>query len=272
MSSNKSKKNSVIQTFAVALILSFSCSVLVTTSVVLLKDRQLINQAIFKKSNVLKAAGIEASPSEINQIFEDKVILRYINLENGDYVKEPTISGKKFDSITAAKDPRFSQKISSKLDLAKIKRRSLISEVYFIKASTDSAFKYPVSEVILPVRGKGLWSTMKGFIALSTEDFSVKGLSFFSHAETPGLGGEIDNPKWQQLWKDKNLYDDNFDVALKVIKGVAMKTDPNYDYQIDGLSGATITSDGVTKMIKYWLGKQGYKEFLIKQKNLNWSL
>ena len=266
--SEKSQKpsNIVVKTFLVALTLSVCCSMLVTTSVVLLKDRQTINQKIYKRSNVLKAAGIEVSSTKVNEVFDSRVKTMYIDLATGKYVDKPDLSGKEFDSIAAAKDPAFRVNIPADEDLAKIKKRSSVSEIYILEAEktdlSDSSLSSS-SMVILPVRGKGLWSTMKGFIALTT-DFQIKGLSFFAHAETPGLGGEIDNPNWQKLWQGKKLFDDSGKVALRVIKGAVLENDPEFAYKVDGLSGATITSDGVTKMIKYWLGDQGYGPFLNK--------
>ena len=82
-------------------------------------------------------------------------------------------------------------------------------------------------------------------------------MKFYSHAETPGLGGEVDNPNWRAQWKDKNLYDDNGEVAIKVVK-----TGASGKYQIDALSGATITSTGVNNLVRFWVGKNGFGKFL----------
>ncbi|MEC7987688.1 MAG: NADH:ubiquinone reductase (Na(+)-transporting) subunit C, partial [Myxococcota bacterium] len=115
--------------------------------------------------------------------------------------------------------------------------------------------------VILPVEGKGLWSTMKGFISLASDGQTVKGLTFYSHGETPGLGGEIDNPNWKKQWINKKVYEvtgKDKRVALNVRKGGAKDA----DYDVDGLSGATLTSNGVTYLVEFWLGEDGYKPYL----------
>ncbi len=93
---------------------------------------------------------------------------------------------------------------------------------------------------------------------------TVKGLGFYEHGETPGLGGEVDNPKWKEIWEGKKAYTSSGEVGLTVIKGTAP---PDSDYKIDGLSGATLTSKGVDNLVHFWLGEQGYKTFLTKLKN-----
>ena len=81
-------------------------------------------------------------------------------------------------------------------------------------------------------------------------------------AETPGLGGEIDNPTWKAQWVDKKIYDKDGSVQLHVVKGVADKSSPQAVYQVDGLSGATLTVNGVTDLVQYWLGDDGFKKAL----------
>ena len=100
---------------------------------------------------------------------------------------------------------------------------------------------------------------MYGFIALGADANTVKGFAYYSHGETPGLGGEVDNPGWKSQWIDKKLFSDEGNVEFKVAKGTA-----NGGYQVDGLSGATITANGVTSSIKYWFGDHGYSKFLEK--------
>ncbi|MFP5414831.1 MAG: NADH:ubiquinone reductase (Na(+)-transporting) subunit C, partial [Gammaproteobacteria bacterium] len=142
-------------------------------------------------------------------------------------------------------------------DIAKIQRRVKYAQVYVV-AGPDGG----IDKVILPVKGYGLWSTLHGFIALERDLNTVAGIGFYEHAETPGLGGEVDNPVWKASWHGKQLYDADGKVALKVIKGRADNSKPEAAYQIDGLSGATLTSRGVQNLIHYWLGDQGFAPFL----------
>ena len=283
---NQRSSPSTLRTFVVALILSGVCSMLVTSAVTLLSERRQTNMLIFKRANVLKAAGFEVPTSEVNKVFESRIKLRYFRISSGEYVKPP--ADPQFDSVDAAKNPAYTQSISATEDYARIKKRSQISEVYFLTGMAEEKGKEvreeagevgekgensgdTISRIILPVRGKGLWSTMKGFMALDPESFDILGLSFYSHAETPGLGGEIDNPKWLAQWPGKKVYNASGEIGLKVLKGIVPSGDPKKDYHVDGLAGATLTSNGVTKMVRYWFGSGGYQTFLTKQKNAGWK-
>ena len=129
-----------------------------------------------------------------------------------------------------------------------------------------------ILQIVLPIRGYGLWSTLWGFIAIDTaslrqgpEQAVVRGLTYYDHKETPGLGGEVDNPTWKDQWKGKHIFDANWNVILDVVKNP-----PNPDYQVEAISGATITSRGVSSMMQYWLGEDGFGPFLQKlQEDLN---
>jgi Na+-transporting NADH:ubiquinone oxidoreductase subunit C len=128
--------------------------------------------------------------------------------------------------------------------------------VYFIKENDKT------EKIVLPVYGKGLWSTMFGFIALDKDLKTVKGFTFFQHGETPGLGGEVDNPRWKKIWNGKQAFDEGGNIRIKVIKGKVDASRPEAKYQIDGLSGATLTSRGVGNLVRFWLGENGYGPFL----------
>jgi Na+-transporting NADH:ubiquinone oxidoreductase subunit C len=90
----------------------------------------------------------------------------------------------------------------------------------------------------------------------------VKGFTFYEHAETPGLGGEIDNPRWKNSWKGKHVHDKEGNVIIEVIKGQVDTSRPESKHQVDGLSGATLTARGVDHLVKFWLGNNGYGLFL----------
>ncbi|MFA7172672.1 MAG: NADH:ubiquinone reductase (Na(+)-transporting) subunit C [Kiritimatiellia bacterium] len=119
-----------------------------------------------------------------------------------------------------------------------------------------------ITHYIFPVEGKGLWSTMYGFLALSPDFKTVLGMGFYDHGETPGLGGEITNPKWLASFKGKTVFDENMNLKLRVLKGQVDLRDDDSKYQIDGLSGATLTTKGVDRLIKFWLSEEGYLPFV----------
>ena len=130
--------------------------------------------------------------------------------------------------------------------------------MFLIKGEGDAIEKY-----VFPVRGKGLWSILKGFIAVEKDFQTIAGLTYYEHAETPGLGGEVDNKNWKAKWVGKAIYGADGDVDIAVIKGIA---DNDNQYAVDGLSGATITSRGVTNMLQFWLGPEGFGTYIGKQK------
>jgi Na+-transporting NADH:ubiquinone oxidoreductase subunit C len=121
-----------------------------------------------------------------------------------------------------------------------------------------------VIQLILPVNGYGLWSTLYGFLAVEADGQTIVGLSYYEHAETPGLGGEVDNPKWKKLWSGKKVYDTDGNVAIEVVKGSVVRGSRGEEYKVDGLAGATLTSRGVSNMLQYWMGEEGYQKYLTK--------
>ena len=143
--------------------------------------------------------------------------------------------------------------------LGGIKRREKYAFVYEVRDDSGQ-----VEQVVLPIYGKGLWSTLYGFIAVDKDGKTVRGITFYQHGETPGLGGEVDNPRWKALWKGKQLFDGSVQSEIEVIKGVVVAGTAKAQYQIDGLSGATITSNGVEQLVRYWVGPDGFGPFLEK--------
>ena len=116
--------------------------------------------------------------------------------------------------------------------------------------------------LVLPVRGYGLWSTLYGFLALQEDLNTVAGLGFYQHGETPGLGGEVDNPKWRSLWEGKKLYNEDGELAIQIVKGGVDPQSPNAKYRVDALAGATLTSNGVNNLLHFWLGENGFGPFI----------
>lgn len=257
------QKDSVIGTVLVAAVLCIVCSVLVSGAAVLLKDRQDANRILDVKKNLLLASGLlkERSPSKekIEEVFST-ISVEVIDLSTGE-IKED-IDPEVFDQQKARSNPKTSIQIESSNDIADIKKRSQFAKVYkYVK--NDEIQMY-----ILPVYGKGLWSTMYGFLALASDLQTIKGIGFYQHGETPGLGGEIENTNWQKQWVGKKVYDEDLkDVEFQVVKGSVDSGSDKSKYQVDGLSGATITSNGVTNMMRYWLGPDGFGPYIKNQKS-----
>lgn len=262
-----SKSNDTIQkTIIVALALCIVCSIFVAGSAVLLKPVQFSNRMLNMKENILRAGGmVGAHPSkkEVEEAFT-AVVPRIVDLETGQFV-EPTEAGYSsidaFDQKKVSQNPNTSKVLSSAEDMAGIKRRERFAKVYLVKGEDG------IDKIILPVRGYGLWSTLYGFMALKGDGNTVIGLGFYEHAETPGLGGEVDNPLWKAKWPGKEVYDEKGDVAVALVKGGVLPESPTARYSVDSLAGASLTSRGVQNLLHYWMGQEGYKTFLNKLKS-----
>lgn len=250
-------RDSIGKTIFVALALCIVCSVLVSTAAVNLRPTQNINKALDKKRNILQAAGLLEEGADIETLYQN-IEAKVIDISTGEYVD---VDGVIYDQRRAAKDPATSVAVATKKDIANIKRQAKQASVYLVRQ------KGKVKKVILPVHGLGLWSTLYGFIALDAKNLStIKGLVYYEHAETPGLGGEVDNPSWKALWNGKEAFNEKGEVRIKVIKGKVNSARLDAKYQVDGLSGATITSRGVSNMLQYWLGDAGFGAYLAKLK------
>ena len=249
--------DSIIKTLGVAFAICLICSFVVSSTAVSLRDMQNENKANDKRMKILQAAGIFDASKDIKEQFET-LELKYIDFNSGKLLTgsslEEFLSEHKddYDQIAATRDSNYSKSLSTSEDIAIIKNRENVGKFYLLRNDDNS-----INKVILPVRGYGLWGTLFGYISIENDFNTVAGLEFYEHKETPGLGAEVDNPKWKALWPGKQLYKGD-EVVLEVIKGKVPEDDNNIAYKVDGLSGATITSRGVSNMIKYWFSDSGY--------------
>ena len=233
------------------------CSVFVAGSAVTLKDRQDANVILDRQTKVLIVSGLMEegaglSAEEIGTLFKERVKPIAVDLPSGNYNEE--VDAATYDQIKASKDPEASNKVAP--NPAKVRRVPKVGIVFQVRADNGD-----LDAIIVPIEGAGLWSTLYGYIALGPDTRTIKGITFYQHGETPGLGGEIDNPRWKSRWPGRLAFNDRWKPSITVIKGVAgtPKEDP---YRVDGLSGATITSRGVGYLVKYWLGDSGFGPYL----------
>ncbi len=248
------------KTIIVALSVCIVCSILVSAAAVSLRSRQEENKALDRIRNILLAAGLPVDDDNIKNLYQEKVSPVMINLNTGMPVRDETLnetlSMEGFDIRTAASDRVYGRKVPADEDMAGIRRMPKYMVVYFIRVNGKT------EKIVLPIYGKGLWSTMYGFMALGRDLKTVKGFTFYEHAETPGLGGEVDNPSWKKSWEGKQVFDMDGKITVSVIKGKTDLSRPESIYQIDGISGATLTSRGVHNLVRFWLGPNGYGPFL----------
>ncbi|EPJ45620.1 MAG: na(+)-translocating NADH-quinone reductase subunit C [Osedax symbiont Rs1] len=250
--------DSIGRTITVTVLLCVVCSVIVSTAAVLLKPMQLANKELDRQTNILAAAKIDYQGQDVQKLFAEKIITKYVSLKTGEYVDKPV--GYK-DSKRAAKEPSLSSPLPRKIDIASIKRTANVMPVYLVNQAGQ------LEKVILPVHGYGLWSTLYGFLALEKDLNTVVGFGFYAHGETPGLGGEVDNPKWKALWPGKKVYaQGSMEPMLGLVKGAVDHSAAGSEFKIDALSGATLTSNGVTNLVKFWMGENGFATYLTKLK------
>jgi Na+-transporting NADH:ubiquinone oxidoreductase subunit C len=240
---------------AVAVTLCLVCSVLVSGAAVLLKPLQDRNQALAVRKQIVSVAGFQAdNAQQVEALFREHIEARIVDLDSGDF--DDSVDPASFDPHAASRDPATSRTLAPDEDPARIKRRPDRAPVYLVRDGER------IKTVVLPVYGYGLWSTMYGLIALAGDGRTVTGLTFYEHGETPGLGDFIGNPAWQAQFPGKLAFDEQGKLRLGVIKGGVNPASPEARYQVDAVAGATLTSNGVNNLLRYWLGEQGFGPFL----------
>ena len=237
----KFDRDSISNTLIIAVGLSLVCSIIVSSAAIVLKPVQVQNEERYRQQIILDVAGLMEPGGDINALFE-AIEPRTVDLETGDYVDDVDLE------LTVA--------IPDDLDVAGIGQRSQYVPVYLVKDGDK------LEQIILPVYGKGLWSTMLGYLAVAPDGNTIKGLRFYSHAETPGLGDQMDKEQWRALWVGKQVYGSGDEPEIRVVRGPVPAGAPNPQHLIDGMSGATLTGNGVSGLVRYWTGPHGFGPYL----------
>ncbi len=246
--------DSTPKTLFVAVTLCLFASMIVSAAAVALRPIQEANKLKDKQINILQVAGLYEPGMDITEAFGASFEPRILELSTGQFTDAFDVAS--FDDRAAASDPATSIELEN--DPASIGRQSQYMTVYLLKDQAGA-----IDKVILPIHGYGLWSTLYGFIAVEENANDIFGLQFYSHAETPGLGAEVDNPRWKSQWKGKRLSDDSGTLQITVAKTAPPA---GADYHVDALSGATLTTVGVDNLVRFWMGEAGYASFLANLK------
>lgn len=254
-----STKNNNVSTAATALILCLVCSVMVSAVAVGLKPKQQENARLDLNKNILMAADMydpeTGSADVIAERFADFEI-RLVNLQTGQFATEQEITASGISDVNsynvskAARTPSLSTSLTN--DIAKIGGKPNFAKVYLAKDASGQ-----LEQIVLPIHGAGLWGPIFGLLTLDKDLNTIKGVNFYQHKETPGLGSRIEEAQWQATWVDKELYNDDGSRKIAVVKSGTAR-----EGQIDGISGATLTIRGVNNLLQYWIGEDGYKPFL----------
>ncbi len=220
--------------FAVSICIA--CSLLLSATASTLKSRQEYNVELDRKMNILKAFGVQTrdergraiSGAEVDRIFEQYIREIVLDGETGQPIEGLTIAGVSPREIAAG----------TRLPL------------YTFEQDGEIA-KYAI-----PISGKGLWSTIYGYLALNRDLATIAGVTFYKHGETPGLGGEVEKDWFQNNFRGKRIWGDGNLLPFEVVKGtVADRYPQGNDHAVDGISGATLTGRGVTQFINRDLEK-----------------
>ena len=256
-------KNVLFVAIAVCLV----CSIVVSSAAVMLEPLRLKNQELDQKQNILRAAGllpsdavVDAQGRGIEDIFAEFEV-RAVDLNTGEFVDTVDVSS--YDPIKAAKKPDLSMSVPRDQDIAVIGRRENISLVYLKR--TDGA----LDKVVIPVRGYGLWGTLLGYLAFEGDLKTIAGLGFYFHKETPGLGGEVDNPRWKALWPNVQAFNSAGEPAVELVKNRSPAGTEAASHEVDALSGATLTTRGVKNLVRFWTGDLGFGPLLENLRRAN---
>lgn len=258
-----SNKDSFGRTLFVVVGLCFICSMFVSTAAVLLKPTQQENKLLDKQKYILEAAGLintregKVEKAQVLATYDKYVEARLVDLKTGNFVEGDADT---FDTEKAART--LATSFVPQNDIASVKRVANEAVVYLVRDDNQQ-----LQTVIIPVKGYGLWSTMFAFLAVEPDLNTIRSLVYYSFTgsgETPGLGGEVQNPQWIAKWNGKKLYNEKGELAISVTKNPVVAASP---YGVDALSGATLTGNGVQNSLDFWLGEEGFARFIEKARN-----
>ncbi len=248
---------STAYTFGFATVICVVCGIGVAGSAVALKDLQEANAVLDRQTKVLAVVGLvdesTATPEQVKELFTKRIKPLVVELKTGKPAEG--IDALAFDQGLEAKDPAigFDAPAGNKAKVLRLPKHGLVYQVIGEGGK--------VERLVIPVEGKGLWSTLYGYLAVESDADTIAGLTFYKHGETPGLGGEVDNPRWRALWPGRKIRNAKGVPSIQVAKGSVgpAAQAPN---KVDGLSGATLTCNGVTYLLQFWVGEHGFGPYL----------
>jgi Na+-transporting NADH:ubiquinone oxidoreductase subunit C len=251
-------KDTPLRAFLTVLVTAVVCSSVVAGSVVLLRPIQLNNKLLERSGNILELTGLlpaggDVGDEQLLNLFKS-LDARVVNIDSASF--DSGFDPYTFDERKAAANPELSDPIPPGQDIASLTRRSRYKTIYLVW--DDGALK----RVVLPINGAGMWSMLYGYIALEPDFNTIADVLFYEQNETPGLGDQITKPHWQAKWVGKKIYDETGQVLFRVAAGQVTEGSAAADYQVDGLTGATVTSNAVTALLQFWFGPNGYGPLL----------
>jgi len=230
------------KTLSVALLVALSSALVVSTTSVLLRPMQEANRERERQAKIVAVvSSIIGHPGPL--------MARVVDLNAGEF--SPDIDPVTFDQRAAARDPTRSIAVPPEADIAGLGRRANHAPVFLREVNGK------IDLIVLPVHGQGYQSTLYGYLALRGDFNTVAALSFYEHGETPGLGSRITEAAWQANWRDRKVVNESGTLTISVARGKA-----DGPYAVDGITGATRTGQGITNLLRYWLGSHGFGPLL----------
>lgn len=231
-----------VKIFGMATLVALICSLVVSSAHIILNPLQLAHLETEKQTRI--SAMLDKLPAMKELLAEtgaDNLETRFINLTTGTFEQpiEPDNGAEKTIAIP------------TDIDIAGLKNRNIYAQVHFLQRDGKLLL------ILLPVSGSGYQSTIHAMLALEADLKTIAALTIIEQGETPGLGTRIEEPEWLALWPGKQTTNEAGEIVISVVRGQA--TSP---YEVDGISGATRTGNGIANMLRYWLGPHGYGPFL----------
>lgn len=238
------------KTLAVTVLITFICALLVTSAALLLKPRQLAWLAVEQNRAIVVAAGLadeagDLSAAEVVGLM-GSLSARLVALNTAEVVSDTEALS--YDFFSALETGAEAYRIPSGLDNAGLVERPLLAPVYVRQGDAG------IERVVLPFYGPGMWSTISGYLALDADLNTIRSLVIYKHGETPGIGDLVEQPSWRALWVGVRLRDDSGSFRFGQQPG----------FEVDAISGATVTSSSVVSIATYWLGDDGYGPYLAR--------
>jgi|AntRauTorcE11898_2_1112593.scaffolds.fasta_scaffold00110_9 Na+-transporting NADH:ubiquinone oxidoreductase subunit C len=239
--------------FTYAAIMVTVVAIILSSAATLLQPMQDFNKRVEKMSGILASADIyPESKQEVPESYKEYITEEWVINNNGDIISKYADGELKMGDFRA-----FDIDLKTQLD--KVKAGNIEEAhfpIYVFTNKGDTSF-------IVPLRGKGLWGPIWGNIALDSDFRTVRGATFGHKSETPGLGAEISLPEFQNQFKGKTIFNENYEfTSIEVVKGGVENSNINPSHGVDAISGGTITSNGVSDMLEDVLSI--YKPFVEK--------
>lgn len=251
------RPESLARTLGVAAGVALACSLLVATAVHLLRPIERAYGLVDRNRAILDASGL-AEPGE--PLTDREVVERFlvlepwiVDLDRG--APTDTVDPAGYDYRAAADDPSLAEPIPPELDTARLGTRPRYMPVYLLRSGGR------IERIVLPFYGRGMWSTIYGFVALQGDFTTVAGVAIDEQGETPGIGDRIENPAWLARWEGKRLYGPDGALRFRISTDA---TAAPAAYRVDGITGATVTVSAVDAAMRYWFSSSGYEPLLAR--------